>query len=80
VILEAKIPYLIHIVYTQRARLEKLCVDHAFDFSMAFGKFKRVLTSFASSFIVFSYLHHCEMYAITFDKLLRAWTISKSRT
>jgi len=45
--------------------------DLAFDFSMAFGKFKRALTPFACPFVVFSYLHHCEMHAITFDKLLR---------
>jgi len=50
--------------------------DHAFDYSMAFGKFKRGLTSFVSSSIVFPYSHHCEMHVVTFDKLLRALTAS----
>jgi len=45
---------------------------HTFDFSMAFDEFKRPLTLFAPSFLVFSYSHHCEMRATTYDKLLRA--------
>jgi len=54
---------------------------HAFGFFlMTFGKFKRPLTLFASSLVVFSYLHHCEMPIITFDKLLRALTTSELRT
>ena len=36
---------------------------HIFDFSMAFGVFKRPLTFIDSSFVVFSYLHHSEMHA-----------------
>ena len=53
--------------------------DHAFDSFTAFGMYKRALTSFASSVVVFSYLHHCEMYVIIFDKLLRVLTASESR-
>jgi len=54
--------------------------DHAFDVSMAFDGFKRPLTLFAPSFLVFSYSHHFKMHAITYDKLLRALTAFKSRT
>jgi len=54
--------------------------DHVFDFSMAFGKFKRPLTFLALSFAVFSYLHDFEMHAVTYDKLLRALTASTSST
>jgi len=39
---------------------------------MAFYEFKRPLTFLTSSFLVFSYSHHFEMHAITYDKLLRA--------
>jgi len=48
--------------------------DHAFDFSMAFGKFKRPLTLFASSLLVFSCSHHSKMYAFKFDKLVKSLT------
>jgi len=51
--------------------------DHTFDFSMAFTEFKRPLTLFASSFLVFFYAHHSEMHATTSDKLLRALTASE---
>ena len=44
--------------------------DHAFNFSMAFDKFKRALTLFTTSLLVVSYLHHSEMHALTFDKFL----------
>jgi len=54
--------------------------DNTFDFSMAFSKFKRPLTFFASSFVVLSYLHHSKMHTVTYDKLLRALTTSKLRT
>jgi len=47
---------------------------------MTFGMFKRPLTFRASSFIVFSYLRHTEMHAVTYDKLLRALTASELRT
>jgi len=51
--------------------------DRIFYFSMAFDEFKRPLTLFAISFVVFSYSHHSEMSAITYDKLLRALTASE---
>jgi len=54
--------------------------DHTFDFSKAFDKFMRALASFASSFLVFSCLHYCELNAITYDKLLRALLAFESRT
>ena len=46
--------------------------DHTFYFSMAFDEFKRPLTLFTPSFLVFSHSHHSEMHATTYDKLLRA--------
>jgi len=52
-------------------------LDHAFDFSMAFDEFKRLLSLFAPSFPVFSYSHHSKLHAITYDKLLRALMTSK---
>ena len=51
---------------------------HTFDFSMAFDEFKRPLTLFTPSFLVFSYSHNYEMHATTYDKLLRALTASES--
>ena len=51
--------------------------DCTFDFSMAFDEFKRPLTFFASSFLVFSYSHHSEMHATTYDKLLQALAASE---
>ena len=50
--------------------------DHAFDCSMVFDEFKRPLTLFAPSLLVFSYSHHFEMHAQAHDKLLRALTTS----
>jgi len=46
--------------------------DHTFDFSTVFGKFERPLAFLPSSFIIPSSLHHSELHAITYDKLLRA--------
>ena len=51
--------------------------DHTSDFSMAFDEFKWPLTLFVVSFVVFSYSLHSKMYAITYDKLLRALTASE---
>ena len=48
--------------------------DYYFDFSMAFDKFKGALTLFATSLLVFSYLHPFEMHAKAHDKLLQALT------
>ena len=48
--------------------------DHAFNFSMAFEKFKWALTLFATFLLVFSYLHHFEMHVKAHDKLLGALT------
>jgi len=45
------------------------------DLSMAFNEFKRPLTLVAPSFLVFSYSHHSEMHATTYDKILRALTV-----
>jgi len=45
-------------------------VEYDFDFSMAFDKFKRALTLFATSLLLFSYLHHFEMHAKAHDKSL----------
>ena len=54
--------------------------DHDFDFSMAFDEFKRALTLFAPSLLVFSYSHPFEMHAKAHDKLLRALTVSELTT
>ena len=54
--------------------------DNDFDFSMAFDEFKRALTLFAPSLLVFSYLHHLEMHAQAYDKLLKALTASELTT
>ena len=54
--------------------------DHAFDFSMAFDEFKRPLTLFALSFLVFSYSHNSMTHAVTYDKILRALTAFEFKT
>jgi len=54
--------------------LQKSCevlFYHAFDFFIAFDEFKRSLTLFAPSLLVFSYSHHSKMHSMTYDKLLR---------
>jgi len=53
---------------------------HAFDFSVALGEVKRPLTLFISSLLVFSYSHHFEIHAMTYDKLLIALTTSQLKT
>jgi len=47
-----------------------------FDFSMAFSFIKRALTFFVMLLSVLSYQHACEPYAVAFDKLLRALSMS----
>jgi len=44
---------------------------------MAFDKFKRLLTFFDPSLLVFFYSHHSQMHALVYDKLLRAPTTPK---
>jgi len=51
--------------------------DYYFNFSMAFDKFKKALTLFATSLLVFYYLHHFEMHAKAHDKLLQVLTVSE---
>jgi len=51
--------------------------DYAFHFSMVFDEFKRLLILFAPTFLVFSYSHHSEMNATTYDKLVRALRTSE---
>ena len=51
--------------------------DHYLDFSMALDKFKGALTPFATSLLVFSYLHPFEMHAKAHNKLLRALTVTE---
>jgi len=45
-------------------------IPHTFNFYTVFDKFKRPLTFVVSSFVVSSHLHHSEMHAIVYDKLL----------
>jgi len=73
-------PYCTYMEDVPRQIMWSIFFDHAFDFSMAFGKFKKPLTFLASSSVVFSYLHNFEMNNITYDKILRALTAFKSRT
>ena len=70
-------PYCAYLEDLPRTVMWNTFFDHAFDFSMSFNKFKRAPTLFAPSLLVFSYLHHSEMHALTFDKLLRALTASE---
>jgi len=51
--------------------------DHTFDFFMAFDEFKRPLTLFATSLLVFHYSHHFEMHVMIYNKLLRALIVSE---
>jgi len=44
---------------------------------MALAKFKRTLTIFATSLLVFSYLHDFEMRALGFNKFLLALIASE---
>ena len=73
-------PYCAYLVDVPRKITWSTCFNKTFDFSMAFSKFKRTLTFFASSFAVLFYLHNSEMHASTYDKLLRALTASESST
>ena len=47
-------------------------LDHVFYFSIAFDKFKRILTLFAPSLLVFCYSQYYEMHATIYGKFLRA--------
>ena len=70
-------PYCAYLEDVPRKIIRSTCFDPTFHFSMAFGKFKRALTFLASSFVVFSYLHHSEMHDTRHDKLLGALTASE---
>jgi len=65
-------PYCAHLEDVPRKIKWSTFFDHTFDFSTVFGKFKGPLTLFAPSFLVFSYPHHSDLHAITYDKVLRA--------
>ena len=47
---------------------------------MAFYKFKMPLALFVPSLLAFPYLHHGEMHVLAYDKLVRALTVSVSKT
>ena len=70
-------PYCAYLEDVPRKVMWSTFLDHTFDFSMAFDEFKRPITLFALSFLVFSYSHHSELHAITYDKLLQALTASE---
>ena len=57
-----------------------IAFDYSADFSKVFGEFKRALTLFAPSLLVFSHSHYFEMHAKAYDKLLRALTASALTT
>jgi len=73
-------PYYAYLDDIPRKIMWSTFFDHIFYFSMAFSKFKRPLTYLASSFVVFSYLHHFGIHATIYDKLLRALTAFESMT
>ena len=70
-------PYCAYLEGVPRKMMWSTFFDHTFDFSMAFGKFKRPVTFLASSFVVLSYLHHYEMHATRHDKTFRALMTSE---
>ena len=61
-------PYCAYLEDIPRKIMWSTAFPHTFDFSTVFGKFKRPLAFLTSSLVVFSYLHHSEMHAITYDK------------
>ena len=73
-------PYCAYLEDVPRKIMWSTFFDHDFDFSMALDKYKRALTLFAQSLLVFSYSHHLEMHAQAHDKLLRALTASELTT
>jgi len=70
-------PYCAYLEDVPRKIMWSTFFYHTFDFSMAFDAFKQQLTSRASSSVVFSYSHHSEMHAITYNMLLQALTASE---
>ena len=58
-------PYYTYLEDVPRKIMWSTLFHHAFDFFMAFDEFKRPLTLFAPSFLVFSYSHNSEMHVIT---------------
>jgi len=73
-------PYCAYLEDVPRKIMWSPFFGHAFEFFLPFHELKRSLTLFASSFLVFSYSRNSEMHVITYNKLLRALTSSKSRT
>jgi len=73
-------PYCAYLEDVPKNIMRRTFFDHVFDFSMAFDKCKRTLTTFASFLFAFSYLHHVKMHAKVHDKILRALTASELRT
>jgi len=73
-------PYSVYLKDVPRKIMWCPFFDNGFDFSMALDKFRKPLTFFASSFVVFSFLHNFKKHGVTFGKLLGAFTTSKSRT
>jgi len=67
-------PYYAYLQNGPRKIMRSTFFDHAFDFCVALGEFKRPLTLFALSLLVFSYSHYSEMHATTYDKLLKGLT------
>ena len=58
-------PYYAYLEDVLRNIMWNTFFDYAFDFSMAFDKFKKTITMFATSLLVFSYSHHFEMHVMT---------------
>jgi len=70
-------PYCAYLEDVPRKIIWCIFFNHALDFFMAFDEFKRPVTLFVPSFLVFSYSHYSEMDATTYDKLLIALTTSE---
>jgi len=70
-------PYCAHLEDMPRKIEWTTFFDYYFDFSMAFDKFKRALSLFVPSLLVFSYSHYFETHTKAYDKLLRTLTASE---
>ena len=62
-------PYCMYLVDAPRKIMCSTFFDFYFDFSMAFGLLKRILTFFVMFIFMLSYSQACEAHATVFDKL-----------
>ena len=72
--------YCIYLVDKPEKIMWSTFMNFSFDFSMTFTFLKRVLTFLATIISMLSYYHACTPYSVEFDKLLRAFTTSNSKS